>query len=164
MAQVVDEHHTEDTRSHESVLRSERHAPATTFEVPAVCTATCTMGIPENQFLGWCPFSGEPRTAASPLKCGPHVAPSSAEKKGKTPKETTQGGTAGARGTTEESTETQEPVSIFCMFTFVWGCHTDSPANSFAGLRQRWNPRPEARLSPRGASGKRPPLGSWSAA
>ena len=26
-----------------------------------------------------------------------------------------------------------EPVSPFFVFTFVWGCHTESPANSLAG-------------------------------
>ena len=42
------------------------------------------------------PVRDVPRTAASPLKCGHHVAPSVPRKR-KTPKETTQGGRAGQR-------------------------------------------------------------------
>ena len=48
--QVVDEHHTEDTRSHESVLRSERQALLSWH-----CTARCWIPV-SFQFLGWCPF------------------------------------------------------------------------------------------------------------
>ena len=62
--------------------------------------------------LGLVPVRDGPRTAASPLKSGHHVAPP-VPRKGKTPKETTQGGRAGARGTTEESTKTQNPFPPF---------------------------------------------------
>ena len=56
-------------------------------------------------------------------------------RKVETLKETTQGGRAGARGTTEESTETQNPF-LLCVFTFAWGYHTESPENSLWEVSQ----------------------------
>ena len=60
----------------------------------------------------------------SPLKCGHHGAlavPGFPQRK--------HSGREG-RGTPEESTKTQNPFPSFCVFTFVWGFHTESPANA----------------------------------
>ena len=47
-------------------------------------------------------------------------------RKVKTPKETTQGGRAGARGTTEESTKTQNPLPPLCVHLCVGLPHRES--------------------------------------
>ena len=114
------------------------------------------------------PVRDGPRTAASPLKSGHHVA-SPVPRKGKTPKETTQGGWEGARGTTEESTKTQNPFPPLCVHLCVGLPHRES-CELFCGLTfSRRSFREEASLgtwsttyarhSPGGASGKRPPWG-----
>ena len=33
--------------------------------------------------------------------------------------------------------QNSKPVASFCVFTFARGCHTETPANSLAGLSQR---------------------------
>ena len=77
------------------------------------------------------PVRDVPRAAASPLKSGHHVAPPVPRER-KPQKETTQGGWEGARGTTEESSKTQNPFLPF-VCSPVWGCHSESPANSLRG-------------------------------
>ena len=64
---------------------------------------------------------------------------SSAEKGKPQRKQPREGGREGARGTTEESTKTQNPFPPFFVFTFVWGCHTESPANSLAGSQSTFS-------------------------
>ena len=79
--------------------------------VSAASTVFCTEGN-LKPVLGLVPVSDGQRTAASPLKCGHRVA-LPVPRKGGNQKETTQGGTAGARGTTEESTKTQNRLPPF---------------------------------------------------
>ena len=115
-SQVADEHHTEDTCSHENVLRSDRKAL-----LSRPCTARC--GIPVSA----------PRTAASPSKCGHYVAPP-VPRKGREPQRKPLREGEGARGTLKSPPRLRTRFLLFCVFTFSWGCHTESPANSLAGL------------------------------
>ena len=60
--------------SKESVLREDpdrSDCVSHHLRVSSVCTATCTVGILENQLV---PVRDVPRTAASPWGCGPYMA------------------------------------------------------------------------------------------
>ena len=87
------------------------------------------------------PVRGGPQTAASPLKCGHHVALPVPRKEN--PKGNNPGRVDGRQRHHRRVLRTRFPL---CVFTFVWGCHTESPANSLREVP-----------SPGGASGKRPP-------
>ena len=105
--QVVDEHHAVDTRSHESVLRTDRKSDA----FLALCSApwdTCLFPV-----LGMVPVRDRTRTAASPLQCGHHVAPA-VPRKGETRqrKPLREGGRA-PEAPQRESTKTQNPFPPF---------------------------------------------------
>ena len=62
---------------------------------------------------------------------GQNLALRGAEK-GKTPKETDLG-REGGRHAPQKSPQRLKTRFPLCVVTFVWGCHTESPANSFAG-------------------------------
>ena len=125
----IDERHAEDTRSHEvySGVTEKRCFPA----LYSALWDTCRFPV-----LGVVPVRDRPRTEVSPLKCGHHGAPA-VPRKG---------------STTEESTKTQNPFLPVCVFTFVWGFHTESPANSLQEVSrvslqltaEAWGPLPSS--------------------
>ena len=96
------------------------------------------------------PVRDVPRTAASPLKCGPHIAPSVPKKKGKPHNKPFREGGRAPEAQQKSPPRLRTRFSL-CVFTFVWGCHTESPANSFAGS-QPSQPATDGK-------GKRPPWG-----
>ena len=115
------------------------------------------------------PVRDGPKTAASPLKCGHHVALPVPRKEN--PKETTQGGWEGAKHHTRVHQDSK-PVSPFlCVHLSVWLPHRESCELSCGKsadflpeeLQGRGLPgdllHACTRPSPRGASGKRPPWG-----
>ena len=119
--------------------------------------------------LGLVPIRDGPLTAGSLFKCGHHVAPS-VPRKGKTQRKPQR--REGGPEAPQKSHQDSKPVSPFVRSPFVWGCHTESPANSLAGSQPTfsWRSfREEASLgtwstawtrpSPGGASEKRPPWG-----
>ena len=70
-----------------------------------------------------------PRTVESPFKCGQHVAPP-VPRQLETSEENHPGREGGRQRHHRRVHRDSQPVSPFCVFTFVWGCHTESPANS----------------------------------
>ena len=92
------------------------------------------------QFLGWCPSVAdhgllrvlESVVTTWHLRCQGEDKPQ---------RKRTSGGRAGARHLrrVHQDSKTRFPL---CVFAFVWGCHTESPANSLAGSSQRaaWGP------------------------
>ena len=83
---------------------------ATTSEVSAACTASCTEGY----------LKASSRDGG---RCGPqpNLTPQGAEKGKPKGGKTREGG--GRNRVRQDSPS-------FLVFTFVWGCHTESPANS----------------------------------
>ena len=79
--------------------------------------------------LGMVPVRDGPQTAASPLKCGYHVAHP-------VPREENPKGNNPGREAPEAPQKSPPRLKTrfhFCVVTFVWGCHNESPANSLAG-------------------------------
>ena len=91
---------------------------ATTSEVSAVCTVHCTVGVPESQFSGWRPvwLTANLDTA----RC----------RERKTPKVDRQGRVGGSNRVRQDS------PSFSSFSPFVWGCHTESSANSVREVSQ----------------------------
>ena len=81
------------------------------------------VGIPGRKFLGWCPSMScvrpllRPRSASGARQC----------RERKTPKVDRQGSVGGSRRVCRRLT------LVFLVFTFAWGYHLLSPANSLAG-------------------------------
>ena len=92
---------------------------ATTSDVPAACTVHCTVEIPESQFSGWRPvwITAKLDTAR--------------RRERKTPKGVRQGRVGGGNRVCKN-----HPRSHFLVLTFVWGCHSQSPANSLREVSQ----------------------------
>ena len=65
----------------------------------------------------------------SPLKCGHHGA-LAVPRKGENPKGNHSGREGGRQRHPRRVHQDSKPVSPVCVFSFVWGCHTESPANS----------------------------------
>ena len=81
--------------------------------------------------LGLVPVRDVPQTAASPLKCGITWHLQCREKGKPQRKQLREGGRAPEAP--QKSPPRLRTRFSLCVFTFVWGCHTESPANSFAG-------------------------------
>ena len=118
--------------SHEGEIRDEGELESNhTALLSWPCTACC--GIPGFlPVLGLVPVGGWTTDCCEFFKVWSPCGTSNARKR-ETTKGTKLGEGGRVPGTTEESTETQKPVSPFCVCTFVWGYHTESPANSLAG-------------------------------
>ena len=84
---------------------------------------------------GWCPFVMDHGLLRVLSKCGHQRGTFSADKGN--PKGNNSGREGGCQRHHRRVHQDSKPVSPFCVFTFVWGCHTESPANSLAGFSQR---------------------------
>ena len=87
---------------------------ATTSEFSAACTANCTHRMPESQLLGWRPVWLAAKLDTT--RC----------RERKTPQVDRQGRVGGSNRV-QPRLKTRFPLFVF---TFVRGCHTESPANS----------------------------------
>ena len=100
---------------------------ATSFEVLVGCTVPCTVGIPVFfPVLGMVPVL----LTTSPLKSG-HPVP-----RKENPKGNNLGREGGRQRHHRRVHQDSKPVSPFCVSTFVWCCHTESPANSLREVRR----------------------------